>query len=359
MKILHLIDSLNPGGAERMAVGYVNALAEQGLSVYLWSSREEGLLKESIHPKVKYHFLNRKGLVGIQALREAIRLINVENIQVIHAHTTSYVFGTLLTLFCKHVKLVWHDHHGNRPQSHTNRKKSLVFCSRYFDAVFTVNQTLKDWHKAHLKTINIYYIPNFVSLPQIDFNREELWVTNKTIVCVANLRPPKNHKNLVKAFAEVYKSHPGWKLVLIGKEKNDVYSKTLRALIADLGLDKAVVFAGQQADVYSFLKKSSMGVLSSDMEGLPMSLLEYGLSGLALVCTDVGYCSEVVQGFGKVVPPGDSNALAEALLYYIQNPGIAAADAAGLQKHVEETYTAQAVLPQVLAIYKCLLKIES
>ncbi|MCR9183733.1 MAG: glycosyltransferase [Flavobacteriaceae bacterium] len=356
MKILHLIDSLNPGGAERMAVGYVNALADREFEVYLWSSREEGLLKNSIQPRVHYHFLNRKGPVGIKALQEAIHLIKKEKIQLIHAHTTSYVFGTLLKLFCPNIKLIWHDHHGNRSQSKANRKKSLVLCSRYFDAVFTVNQTLKDWHQKHLKTQNIFYIPNFVSQPSIGIARTETNSRAHTIVCVANLRMPKNHINLINAFAEVYKSHPEWKLQLIGKVKDDDYSQILRSLIAQFNMEDAVSIMGEQVDVYSFLNKAGIGVLSSDIEGMPMSLLEYALARLPVVCTDVGYCSEVVQGYGKVVPPGDSNALAEALLFYIQNPDMAAADAAGLQKHVEGTYTAQAVLPDVIEIYRRLLQ---
>ena len=359
MKILHLIDSLNPGGAERMAVGYVNALAERNFEVYLWSSREEGLLKKSIHPKVKYLFLNRKGPIGLRALLKASHLIKVEKIQLIHAHSTSWFFGTLLKGLNPSVKLIWHDHYGSRMQSPKHANKTLIFCSSYFDKVLAVNKELVQWHQTHLRQFKSEYLPNFVSNPLAIQKTYAERDTAKTIVCVANLRHPKNHQNLVTAFAEVYKSHPDWKLLLIGKEQNDVYSKNLSALIADFGLAKAVLLVGQQADVHSFLNKSSIGVLSSDMEGLPMSLLEYGLSGLPVVCTDVGHCKEVIQGHGHVVPPGDANALAQALLYSIQNPNEAAAAALKLQKHVQETYTEQAVLPQVIEIYERLLKSES
>lgn len=231
-----------------------------------------------------------------------------------------------------------------------------MLCSRYFDVVFTVNQTLKKWHQIHLKTKNIEYVPNFVSLYPKTNQSPLRNLEENILICVANLRVPKNHYNLITAFADVYKAHPDWKLQLIGKEQHDDYSKNLRLLIATLGLEKAVTILGEQKEVNAHLDRASIGVLSSDMEGLPMSLLEYALSGLPVVCTDVGYCKEVVQGYGKVVPPGDSNALAEALLFYIQNPNTAAADAVGLQKHVVETYTEQAVLPQVIDIYERLLK---
>ncbi len=356
MKILHLIDSLNPGGAERMAVGYVNALVEREFEIYLWSSREEGLLKNSIHPWVNYYFLNRRGPIGIKALREANRLIKKEKIQLIHAHSTSWFFGSLLKWLNPKVKLIWHDHYGSRPLSTSNSKKSLIFCSRFFDTVFTVNQTLKDWHQKHLKTQNIFYIPNFVTQPSIGITWAKTNSREHTIVCVANLRVPKNHINLITAFAEVYKSHPEWKLQLIGKVKDDDYSQNLCSLITHFNMEDAVSIMGEQDDVYYFLNKARIGVLASDSEGLPLAILEYAISGLPVVCTDVGYCKEVVRGFGKVVPPGDSKALAEALLFYIQNPDIADSDAESLQRHVQKTYTEQAVLPQVIEIYERLLQ---
>lgn len=356
MKILHLIDSLNPGGAERMAVGYVNALAERHFEVYLWSTREEGLLVESVHPKVNYRFLNRKGFVGLKALFQASKHIKNENIQLIHAHSTSYFFASLLKFLNPSLKLVWHDHFGSRHQSNSNTKNILVFCSRYFDTVFTVNQTLQQWHKKHLKTKNIRYVPNFVSHTLKNPNPSPKHPNEKTLVCLANLRVPKNHENLIKAFAKVYKCHPNCKLQLIGKNQNDTYAENLKTLITDYKLEEAVSILGVQAHVASYLEKASMGILSSDIEGLPMSLLEYAVSGLPVVCTDVGYCKEVVQDYGQVVPPGDFKALAQAMLHYIQNPDKAKQDAINLQKHVQTTYTQQAVLPQVIEIYRSLVK---
>ena len=58
-----------------------------------------------------------------------------------------------------------------------------------------------------------------------------------------------------------------------------------------------------------FLHGADCGVLSSVSEGLPVSLLEYGMAGLPVIVTDVGQCAEVVGNgrFGRVVPPGKPN----------------------------------------------------
>lgn len=356
MKILHLIDSLNTGGAERMAVGYVNALAERNFEVYLWSSREEGALKKEVHPDVKYHFLNRKGTVGFRALFKAWKLIREHKIQIVHAHSTSYFFGTLLKWGKPSIKLIWHDHYGNRVKSKSTHKKPLIYCSTFFDATFAVNQDLKEWHQENLKSRLNFYFPNFVVFQKNTVHKNNNFFKNKTLICVANFRNPKNHSNLISAFLKVNEKYPEWKLLLIGNDFQDEYASNLRKQIANLNLDEAITIIRGVSNVTPYLLTASIGLLSSDSEGLPLAILEYGFSGLAVVCTDVGYCREVVKENGKVVPANDSQALADAVLEYIQQPNQAVLDAEQLQKHVLETYSAAAVLPQVTAIYERVLK---
>lgn len=351
MKILHLIDSLNPGGAERMAVGYANALARRGETVFLWSTRQEGLLKKSLEPAVNYHFLNRKGPIGLQALFRASKGLQENQIQIIHAHGTSYFFGCLLKWLNPSVKLVWHDHNGSRKDANPKDYKTLIFCSSYFDNVFAVNEDLVKWHQTHLKKKQSRYLPNFVvdfSLQNHAFTQKE----TKTIIHVANFRKPKNHINLIKAFSLIHTSVPEWKLILVGKQLNDDYSQKIHDLIEKEYLSKAIKILGERSDVQDLLVSADIGILSSDMEGLPMILLEYGLAGLPVVCTNVGYCREVVHPFGQVVPPNDPIALFEALLLYINNPKKRDRDARTYQKHIREHFTEAAVLPEVISIYK-------
>lgn len=355
MKILHLIDSLNPGGAERMAVSYVNVLAEQGVEAHLWATREEGLLKGTLKPEVHYRFLKRKGPVGFKALFAASRQIKKENIRLIHAHSTSWFFGTLLKWLNPSVKLVWHDHYGSRYLSDKQLNKTLIYCSRYFDRTFAVNRDLVHWHHTHLKQSQNEYIPNFVISPSRKFLADSKNNTSKIIVCVANLRKPKNHHLLIQAFANVHKIAPEWKLQLIGKQIADAYSDSLQELINHYSLEGVVTLFGEQGDIYNRLQYATIGVLSSDMEGLPMTILEYALAGLPVVTTDVGFCGEVIQENGKLVPPGDAEALASALLEYIQQPQLRQNDARLLKQHVLKHYTEAAVMPLVLEHYSELL----
>ncbi len=356
MKILHLIDSLNPGGAERMAVSYANALAGRGEEVFLWSTRQEGLLKENINSNVGYRFLNRKGPIGLAALWQARQVVKKEEIQIVHAHATSFFFATLLKWCCPHLKLVWHDHYGNSEMLHKRKHGVLRFCSRWFDTVFTVNKTLESWARTRLKCDAVHYIRNFTTLSDTVSKAIPLKGTpGKRLVCVANLRAQKDHFTLLEAFERVHKNAPGWTLHLIGKNWGDAYYNAVQEKITASDASESVFYYGSCEDIPGLLQQGTIGVLSSVSEGLPLALLEYGLAGLPVVCTNVGYCKEVVYPFGQVVPPKNIDALAEALLKYINNPEKRERDAAAYQKHIRETYTEAAVLPEVISLYKALL----
>ena len=100
MKVLQIIDSLHPGGAEKMAVNLFNGLNNnKDVESFLCVTREEGLLKDEIVDFSKYLFLNRKKLLDFRALRSLHLFIKSNKINVVHAHSTSYFFAFLLKFF--------------------------------------------------------------------------------------------------------------------------------------------------------------------------------------------------------------------------------------------------------------------
>ena len=103
-----------------------------------------------------------------------------------------------------------------------------------------------------------------------------------TFVTAGRLSPEKNHERLIRAFDEVHQRHPETRLILLGSGPLRVQ---LSALVAELGLDAAVRFAGQQANPYGVIAGSDCFVLSSDYEGQPMVLLEALVLGVPVVTT--------------------------------------------------------------------------
>ncbi len=140
--------------------------------------------------------------------------------------------------------------------------------------------------------------------------------------CVAALRPVKNHRGLIEAFARVVEEGGGdaW-LVLIG---DGTLENALRERCRDLGasVTERVLFLGRRSDVARLLPALDAFVLNSDTEGLSYAVLEAMACGLPVIATEVGANPQLVtQGVeGYLVPVGDEPALVSSLNQVLENP---------------------------------------
>ncbi|WP_346779922.1 DUF3492 domain-containing protein [Streptomyces sp. S3(2020)] len=158
-----------------------------------------------------------------------------------------------------------------------------------------------------------------------------------TLVWVGRIEPTKDLISLLHAFAEIRKEEPKTRLRIIGVPagpEGTAYLGHCKALAAQLFPDEAdglhavgdnpVSFGeigGPEvpalADAYA---SGAVTVLSSVVEGFPISLVEAMFCGRATVSTDVGAVVEVIGGTGLVVPPRNPRALAEACVTLLRDP---------------------------------------
>ena len=354
MRVLQLIDSLDLGGAERIAVEYANMLSKHIEGSYLCASRYEGKLRPTINAEVIYCFLNRKRTLDVGALKRLCQYIKKEKITIIHAHSTSFFIATIVKIQNPSVRIIWHNHSGASIQTRGLKLKVLRFCSSYFDAIIAVNEDLVLWAKEKLKCKNVIYLPNFVN-----FNREVMHFqetikgeVGKRMVCLANLRNPKGHLFLIESFVAVQKEVPEATLHLIGKDANDAYSDGIKEFIRKNKLTDHVFIYGQVANPDVILAQCDIGILASSSEGLPMALLEYGIAKLAVVVTDVGYCREVVQDYGTFVPYGDEKAMSDAIKKYLIQEEKRNKDSYLFREHIRTNYSETHVRHQIINLYK-------
>ncbi|WP_228530358.1 glycosyltransferase family 4 protein [Tamlana sp. I1] len=353
VRVLQLIDSLHAGGAERVAVNYANALSQHLEYSYLCATRAEGLLKDSLFKNVHYLFLNKKRTLDFRAIKKLNRFVKANNIDVIHAHSTSYFFATLIKLLNPKLILIWHDHYGNSEFLEERSTLVLKNCAKLFNHVFTVNLNLKHWVETKLQVQSVSYLPNFAVTdsikPQTKLKGEE----DKRIVCLANLRPQKDHINLLKAFKTVLEVYPDWTLHLVGKDFNDAYASEVRTYIIQNNLKNHVFIYGSCPDVSCILNSCAIGVLSSKSEGLPLALLEYGLAGLAVITTNVGDCNQVIstKNEGLLIEPENDAVLAQALITYISNAPLRLQVAENLKTKVVDLFSESHIIKSLIAIY--------
>ncbi|MEV0239087.1 DUF3492 domain-containing protein [Streptomyces sp. NPDC050674] len=189
-----------------------------------------------------------------------------------------------------------------------------------------------------------------------------------TLVWVGRVEPAKDLVSLLHAFAEIRKREPKARLRIVGAPagpEGAAYLGHCRTLAAQLFPDEAegphtagdnpVSFeevGGPElpaaADAYA---SGAVTVLSSVVEGFPLSLVEAMLCGRATVSTDVGAVVEVIGGTGLVVPPRNPRALAEACVALLRDPERRARLGAAARARALELFTVEQNIEAFHGIY--------
>jgi glycosyltransferase involved in cell wall biosynthesis len=142
----------------------------------------------------------------------------------------------------------------------------------------------------------------------------------KVILGAGRFTGQKDFGTLIRAFRLVLDRLPDCRLVIIGDGPD---RGKLELLVGELGLSERIDLPGYASNPYSFMKHADLYVLSSRYEGLAMTLIEAMALGTQVVSTDCpSGPAEVLCGgkYGTLVPVGDVNALAKAMVETLANP---------------------------------------
>jgi len=185
---------------------------------------------------------------------------------------------------------------------------------------------------------------------------------------VATLRDWKGHHDLLRAVASLSPSPLGDEacpgnplaggrgerhplLVIVG---DGPQRTSLERLVAELGIDERVRFAGEQVDVVPWLNAFDVFCLPSySNEGVPQALMQAMACGIAAVTTPVGSIPEIVTdgATGVLVPPRDPMALAAALTALLGDPGRRAALGARAAAVARERFGEERMLDRMLEVF--------
>lgn len=136
-------------------------------------------------------------------------------------------------------------------------------------------------------------------------------------LAVGRLEAAKDYPNLLRAFSRVLDVHRDAVLLIVGQGSLEA---EIRGLAATLGVSERVRLLGTRRDIPALMNAADGYVMSSAWEGMPNVLLEASACGLPMVYTDVGGNREVAKEGGIAVKPGDSAALAGAMLELMALP---------------------------------------
>ena len=128
----------------------------------------------------------------------------------------------------------------------------------------------------------------------------------------------------------------------------------LRATAATLGIEDRARFLGFRPDVADFVAAADVFCLSSIWEGVPLAAQEAILLGTPVVATRVGGMGELVTDrvSGRLVPPGDPDALAAAIDEILATPDVGSAYSETARRDLERNFSTEAMLTRLVALYR-------
>ncbi len=160
-----------------------------------------------------------------------------------------------------------------------------------------------------------------VAWQQISAVIEELGMRRRPdLVCVSRLHEEKGHKYLFDAIAELKREGLDVSLYLVG---TGPLREALQLQAQTLGIAESVRFVGWRDDVLAIVAAADLLVHSSLHEALPSAVIEAMALQKPIVATDVSGARDIVDKYGKIVPPGDAHALATSLKQTIANLEVA------------------------------------
>jgi glycosyltransferase involved in cell wall biosynthesis len=212
----------------------------------------------------------------------------------------------------------------------------------------------------------ITVVPNGVDLScfngEIDASvmRKELGIGGEPLVMTAaRLIKRKSPDLLISAFARVLKVVPDAKLVIAGSGREE---DNLCRQIKGLKITNSVFMVGKlpKEKVAQFMAAADVFVLSSKMESFGLSLLEASAVAVPVVCSNAGGVPEVFQdGFNALLyPPGDDDAMAEAIIRLIQDRELAKKISANAVETAKR-FTWETAAERTLRVYEEVLQENS
>ncbi|MBC8505252.1 MAG: glycosyltransferase [Chloroflexi bacterium] len=360
--------SLQIGGAERAVVNLANGFSREGKAVSLLLAVAQGPLCNELDPGVEIIDLRQRGVFG--ALAPLSRFLQIECPDILFSAQSHANLIALLARKLARVNLpvvineqtTMSVHYALEPglKNRIVPKLARLFY-RQADAVVCISQGVADDILAVTKISServhrIYnpVLPPLAELEQkIKASVEHPWFFPESppvILAVGRLTTAKDYPTLLRAFALARQEREMRLLILgEGEKRNE-----LEALVRSIKIGDDVQLPGSVSNPFGYMVRSSVFALSSAWEGLSNVLVEALACGAPIVATDCKYGPAEILDYGKygtLVPVGDAEAMAEAILETLnEHP-----DRTSLRRRSLD-FTLETIVQQYLVLFDAVIR---
>ena len=359
IKVLHIVEDLGMGGAEKVIFNLGCALDASRFDVRVWCLTKGGIMAQRLSQKGIEPEILAMGLrPSLGFVRMLAARLRAEGFDIVHTHgyTASTVARTAAFL-ARVPRLIAHAHttvwHLGRKQLWTERLLGF-FTERIICCSQAVADSLAERAGISRRKLSVVYngtsaMPR--SAPPGLRERLGIGADAPVILCVASLAPHKGHRILLEAFARVHGKFPQAVLILAG---DGPCRRELEDLVGRLKLARQVIFTGIYQEVGELIGLCDLAVLASPQrEGMSLWLAEAMSAGKPLAAFAIPSMTEViVDGInGFLAPPGDPEELAAILERLLADPTLARRLGEASLRRYQERFTLEAMVSKISAIY--------
>lgn len=320
MRILHIINSLNTGGAEKLVIDTLPLFEERGITADLALLHAENtLFYEKLMQNFKgevYEFSNGSVYNPLHIFKMMPLL---KKYDVIHAHLFPVQYFLVLAkiLSFSKTKLIFTEHStSNRRLQNPNYQWIEKFIYKYYSKIICITEEVKEAlkDKLQLPENQLQIINNGINLSEIKecqaYNKTDFGFSaeDKLLVMVAGFRTEKDQDTLIKCI-KILPSN--YKLILVGDgERRSI----LESFIKEENLQDRITLLGIRNDVISIIKMCNVAVLSSHWEGFGLAAAEAMACGVPTIASDVKGLNKVVENGGLLFEKGNIEDLKDKIL---------------------------------------------
>ena len=365
MKILQLALSLGAGGAERLVLGLCNKLADNTNDEIVLVTIRDSSVPKNVHylpnlsPHVRFINLHCRSALKAKAIWRVLKIIRKEKPDVVHCHTNVLLLFSPV-IFSKNIRYLQTIHTlAKRQYDNANIIKKMIMAYLYSHnkvKPVTISQTCHHSYLDSYRLNNDICIYNgcdaLITTNNYEKVKDEINKLKKdedTIVFihVARHHPVKNHDRLFRNCTRLEKEGYNFVLLVLG----DNYD----SLVDQYRNNRHIVFLGAKNNVGDYMAQADFFVLSSDAEGLPMTLLEAMSMGVVPISTPAGGVVDVIEDGinGYLAKSYEDEEFFQIITKAIHEKGTISSDS--LKKEYKEKYSIDICAEKYYDAYKKVL----
>lgn len=304
MKILHVITSLEIGGAQRLLSDLLPLQAvSEDVTLLVYERVYNDLEKRIEQVGLKILSLKEHNIYNPKVIFLLRKIF--KNYNLIHAHLFPTIYWASLAARGLNVKLVYTEHstYNSRRRICFLRPIERFMYSRY-DKIISISQqtqdSLIDWLGEQDKRFVI--INNGIDINK--FSSARMPVQSKSLIMVSRFVMSKDQETVIRAMQYIDKDAI---LRFIGDGENRVHCEEVAK---ELGISDRIHFLGFRSDVVELIASSYIGIQSSNWEGFGLTAVEIMACGKPVVASNVDGLMQIVQGAGEIFERGNALELA-------------------------------------------------